>query len=184
MRWKVEPETTAVEIQVPAALCKVIPGKAANRNDDVEQEAWVINDPPPTKTQRGSFAGVPMLRLGNSHKLLKAASATEASKHSWVLYVRGEDEEGKTGLKKIEKVVFQLHEDFDPAIVEVCSAPFQVERVGWGVFDAKVEIHLTDGKNVWCQHQLSLDGDGGSSLIPLGLDWSLQHRTQTPPATP
>ena len=69
-------------------------------------------------------------------------------------------------------------------VLQVCSAPFQVERVGWGVFDAKVEIHLTDGKNVWCQHQLSLDGDGGSSLIPLGLDWSLQHRTQTPPATP
>ena len=185
--WKVEPEATAVELQVPCASCTVIPGGAAAKHDDVEKENWYFERtivPESHPPEAGKETG-PMVLFGNTHEALKLNLAPTSledigqEEHRWRLFVRGsEGEEDGGSLNAVEKVVFHLHEDYDPASIEVRQPPFHVERVGWGVFDAKAEIHLKAGGVVRLQHSLSFEEDGtaASALAPLGLDWGTQQR--------
>ena len=62
--------------------------------------------------------------------------------------------------------------------MEVRQPPFEVARCGWGAFNVLVEVHLRQGAGVMrLQHMLCFEGDGSeeSSLVPLGLDWSVQQ---------
>jgi len=113
--------------------------------------------------------GQPIVELGNTHQLVRAKDGDES--HKWKVYVR--KHRGQHGqLQCIEKVVFHLHEDFDPPTVELRSPPYEVERIGWGTFDIKVEIHCSQGYVVHCEHELCFKQVNNHSLVLLGLDWS------------
>jgi len=59
----------------------------------------------------------------------------------WTLYLHFEGDEQETG-KFIEKVVVKLHETFRPPVLEFKKPPFEVSRVGWGVFEINMTLHF------------------------------------------
>jgi len=186
-RWKVEPEAKAVELQVPCASCTVLSGNAATKYDDVEKENWIFEHGITQESHPagGAEAAGPTVLFGNTHEALKLSHAPTSlddlsqEEHRWILFLRGsQGEETGGSLDAIEKVIFHLTEDFDPSSVEVLQAPFQCERVGWGVFDAKAEVHLKAGGVVRLQHSLSFEADpeAATAAAPLGLDWGVQQK--------
>ena len=40
----------------------------------------------------------------------------------------------------IDRVVFKIHETFNPNVIVISSAPFILSRVGWGYFDLKIDV--------------------------------------------
>lgn len=93
--------------------------------------------------------------IGNEHE--KIDSETKNS-HRWTVFVRASDP--NFNLKDIvEKVDFELHPTFFPARVAVFESPFQVERIGWGIFTVPVKICFKNGKTVSFEHQLSFQND-------------------------
>jgi len=185
-KWKVDPEALAVELQVPSAACSILRGLPVAKHDDVEKENWVFQEELPEQTGEileGDTTIGPMIRFGNTHEALKVTipltvEDLQSEEHRWALYIRGEKGETEgPALSMIDKVIFHLHESFNPPSVEVSQAPFEIEEVGWGVFDVKAEIHLKTGGVIRTQHSLCFDGDGsvGTALVPVGMDWSVQQ---------
>ena len=78
--------------------------------------------------------------FGNDYKKQKDKGK---GTHQWSLFVRGYD--GRKGNKRddfgIEKVEFELHPDYKPNLITLTTAPFEITRDGWGVFDAKARIY-------------------------------------------
>lgn len=54
----------------------------------------------------------------------------------------------------IEKVVYKLHDTFADPRVEVFESPFQLTRVGWGIFKVLAEVHLHDGRVLHLEHEI------------------------------
>jgi len=89
--------------------------------------------------------------------------------HSWSLEVHNLP--GAPGFE-IEEVIYHLHETFREPIVRVADAPFRIERVGWGVFQVRVEIRTTRRvpgepdvtRTVICTHMLRFDCAACTSL--------------------
>jgi len=81
--------------------------------------------------------------------------------HKWKMFVRSNDAIGD-----IEKVIFQLHPTFQPNKVTVASAPFEVERTGWGTFIVEVAVHYQPQLNKppsTFQHELVFEEKGSSA---------------------
>src|SRR3989338_3367552 len=74
----------------------------------------------------------------------------------WVCYVRGLTFEDN--LDYISKIIFRLHESFDPPLETITKPPFEVEKEGWGQFPLNIEIHFHES----------------SGLPPLLLEYDLQ----------
>jgi len=107
------------------------------------------------------------LTVGNEHVELPESEAKDAitlpgakMKHKWKMFVRGEGIDSV-----IEKVEFGLHPTFQPSRVVVASAPWEVERVGWGFFVVSVKVcykpELKKEPSLF-EHQLSFEGNGTS----------------------
>ncbi|CAD8075822.1 unnamed protein product [Paramecium sonneborni] len=63
----------------------------------------------------------------------------------------------------IESVTYYLHETFKPNVVTVQKAPFQLKRLGWGVFNIPILIKFKKEYNIpnlEVDHYLSFQGDG------------------------
>ena len=54
-------------------------------------------------------------------------------------------------------VRYGLHPTFTPAVVTVKTAPFAIERVGWGEFTIEVAVMMRDGATHSFSHDLKLD---------------------------
>jgi len=59
----------------------------------------------------------------------------------WTLYLDMENE--KDDIEKyLDKIVVHLHPTFSPPVLEFKKPPFQVERVGWGVFNIDITLYF------------------------------------------
>lgn len=88
-------------------------------------------------------------------------------RREWVVFVRPVDPN-----QGLEKVVFKLHEDYEPNTVTVTKPPYEVARSGWGEFEVGIEIHRTPSSEasagpVILKHMLRFDGHGASRTLDL-----------------
>jgi len=111
----------------------------------------------------------PLVTIGNTHTILTTVKAGEPAEE-WTVFLRHAN---GTSLPStaigIKEVVFTLHPDFDPSVVTVKSAPFEVTRVGWGAFDVGVEVRFKDGHgpSQKFSHLLVFDQKPSFSVVPL-----------------
>ena len=81
------------------------------------------------------------LVYGNSHK----AETSEASnKHRWQLYVRCPAFPIE---KLLQKVQINLHPTFNPPQFDLTKAPFEFDRIGWGVFEIGLKLYFKPALN-------------------------------------
>jgi len=110
------------------------------------------------------------LVIGNEHSLLDDddVDAPEGEMmHRWTVYVR--NPKGIESHPKIANVSFELHPDFQPSMVTVREAPFELTREGWGAFDVGVEIKLEDGTSQRHKWTLDFNGKGSERRITSGV---------------
>jgi len=104
------------------------------------------------------------ISIGNEHSDIPEDQAQPSIslpgtklQHKWKMYVRGSEIE-----QLVEKVEFGLHPSFQPSKVTVSSAPFEVERTGWGFFVVRVTIfyksHLNKAPSEF-EHELCFEKD-------------------------
>ena len=58
----------------------------------------------------------------------------------------------------IKKVVFRLHPTFNPPVVHRSHSPFEISRLGWGIFNINIEIEFHDSlemEKIELDHMLS-----------------------------
>ena len=86
----------------------------------------------------GSCEDLIQIEFGNRHELVEdpqpvLQSEEISNQHSWTVFLKTADE----GLseKIIEKVVFGLHPTFYPPLISVKDTPFELTRIGWGIFE-------------------------------------------------
>jgi len=48
----------------------------------------------------------------------------------------------------VEKVEFRLHPTFQPSKITVRKAPFELQRIGWGVFEIGIKVHFLPALNL------------------------------------
>ncbi|KAL0486681.1 YEATS family protein [Acrasis kona] len=96
--------------------------------------------------------------IGNAHSV---RPRNGEDWHEWRLFVRMRDEDNIEDY--IDKVVVKLHPTFTPSTVVLSDPPFEMKRLGWGVFNIKVTLHFKqeyNKKNLHTSHYLCFDGDG------------------------
>jgi transcription initiation factor IIF auxiliary subunit len=61
-------------------------------------------------------------------------------------------------LSEVERVTWKLHETFPQPVVEATNRTenFRLERIGWGMFVLRADIHLQNGGKMELRHMLSL----------------------------
>lgn len=119
-------------------------------------------------------------------------SGPDALWYRWRLFVQ--PSAGVTSPSVLSKVVFHLHPDFTPSMVEAVRAPFSFSQLGWGEFDAMIEIHFKHGgrqhsvpyhlqlvPGVWWHH---LQISSNPELPPLFEPVQLPSIMPSPPAAP
>lgn len=74
------------------------------------------------------------VEIGNDVEVLPETEGRNRFK--WTIYVRPLVDGFVT------RVTFQLHPTFQPKIISLVDAPFEVERTGWGEFGIGVKIHI------------------------------------------
>ena len=89
------------------------------------------------------------VQIGNSIKEKKDKFTT------WAMYVKCDAD--------IRSVTFGLHSTFQPNVVKLDKAPFEIVRQGWGSFDVRVEVETLDGKIHKFVHTLTLDKDSSKT---------------------
>jgi len=86
------------------------------------------------------------VHIGNMHKQV------DEHNHEWKVYVRGD-------VTLIDRVCFKLHPTFQPSTITVNCDPFEVDRVGWGVFTVPITIYFKNGKEKQFDHNLDFASD-------------------------
>lgn len=80
--------------------------------------------------------------VGSTSKYIPPAQRGpgDQSTHKWMLYVRGTEQEPCID-SFVRSVWFFLHPSYRPNdVIEVCEAPFQISRRGWGEFPVRVQV--------------------------------------------
>lgn len=76
------------------------------------------------------------IEVGNVHRYVPQRGANQ---HDWTFFVRP----SRTGI--IKEVHVHLHPSFRPTHIVCREAPFEVSRVGWGVFEIVAEVIFKPG---------------------------------------
>lgn len=104
---------------------------------------------------------------GNTHKKIQTS---EYNTHEWVLFIRLENENIE---KYIEKIQISLHPTFYSPEITLIHAPFEIKRLGWGVFDIPIKIYWKE----WVKQQpfetthfLSFNGEGEKKTFKLKIE--------------
>ncbi|KAH3761132.1 ring zinc finger and vwf domain family protein [Pelomyxa schiedti] len=120
-----------------APTCEKVPSREPPPSTTASTVASTSNSASPPVLGR-------MLVIGNEHTDVPASEATlsvafpdKRLTHKWKLYVRGDQVEDI-----VEKVEVELHPSFQPSHIIVSTAPFEVERCGWGFFAIPMVIHF------------------------------------------
>eukprot|EP00347_Sterkiella_histriomuscorum_P016628 403352460 len=118
---------------------------------------------------------------GNDHKPVqnpKKVGQDNYNANEWTTFVRLVPNQGlnsNDSIKRyIQKVRFGLHPTFGVTEIDVKSAPFQMTRIGWGVFNIPIEIFFRrdTGKKetIKLDHYLSFQGQGSSRIFTIAFD--------------
>lgn len=128
-------------------------------------------EPLPFNSESSRFHSRKVMRLGNVSTFINDLEFT----HKWMIYVCSAQYSDPAD-KFITKVRFHLDKSFVPNIIDVDSAPFKLERKGWGEFLVKVELFFIDEeKNKPWDHNflLKLDKDR-TGLEVLGYEFNFE----------
>jgi len=85
------------------------------------------------------------IEVGNYHTNVPPTYPNDPNVHRWTLAVRLPTMLSNQGLQIgdiVESVEYTLHPTFSPSVVQVSSAPFKLERNGWGTFEVQVKVAL------------------------------------------
>jgi len=77
-------------------------------------------------------------KVGNEHKSVQNRGQNS---HFWIVYVRDDDPQ-RSFLRMVERVEIRLHPTFHPSKVILRKAPFEIHRLGWGIFEIGIKIHF------------------------------------------
>lgn len=144
------PTTASPDTQLACQLEQRYPTTYKERREEEEVE----------KGQRmgeGGTEGV-MILIGNRHRIERGAET--ANTHDWTFFVR------LSRPDIVEEVRVDLHPTFRPPRVTLREPPFEVRRLGWGVFTIDVKIVLKE------PYSWVVGGENGRQR-DLALDWEL-----------
>ena len=90
-----------------------------------------------------------IIYIGNLHEELATQHSTPEqiaatpvkNKHRWTVYFRGESGTDLTPF--IAHVEFHLHPTFSPPLVTVKAPPYEITKIGWGVFQVKIGEYMS-----------------------------------------
>ncbi|CAD8064908.1 unnamed protein product [Paramecium sonneborni] len=105
---------------------------------------------------------------GNYYEHIKS---NNKNVNQWILNVKMDynKDSDRAALKNfdinhmIESVTYHLHETFRPNVITVKQAPFELKRLGWGVFNIPILIKFKKEYNIpnlEVDHYLSFQGNG------------------------
>ena len=106
-----------------------------------------IADQGPTSSEQSQ------VEVNSTAVAAKASAAEKATKQQQKVQARAEAEAGAASFLK--SVTYVLHESYDPPIVTVKDAPFEVTREGWGIFVVQLHIVSNGGHELDFNHALS-----------------------------
>ena len=117
------------------------------------------------------------LEYGNTHRTLSteelsSAPAYSQNEHQWKVFLRSVTPNLDYSMY-IDKVVFTLHPTFFQPVREVVVPPYEVEGLGWGVFNIPIQIFWKGGLGVAetvYEHYLSFQGNGNAERVVVSLD--------------
>jgi hypothetical protein len=101
---------------------------------------------------------VKKLYIGNEHE---TTSRGEETWHRWTLFVRMDND--RDASEYIDNVVVKLHPTFRPDTVTLYQPPFEVSRLGWGIFMIRIKINFKQQYHkapLEVSHMLSFTGNG------------------------
>jgi NAD-dependent SIR2 family protein deacetylase len=154
--------TNAHHTQTPDAKMAAAGASQPFVEDDADMVAAESKD----AAQPELFSHLPVSNMQlPSHLLVvqtHSVHANDEQVHQWSLSLQAPDSYPVPLADFVHKVVYYLHETFDPPAVTVKKAPFVFSATGWGVFQVKVKIVLKDGyapAPIETTHMLSFDQD-------------------------
>jgi hypothetical protein len=105
------------------------------------------------------------LYIGNTHNRIRNEDSESNNKHEWKFFIRTSRND------LIEEVQIFLHPTFRNSRIIQQWPPFEVQRLGWGVFDVYANVILKVGYS-WASSEADDAPDGGvNGLLPL--QWRL-----------
>jgi len=106
--------------------------------------------------------------IGNTHEIVRGSSSRNS--HKWKFFVMILDENENLGATSkvptsyyIEKCDIFLHPTFSPPRIVLSGEPFEIKRIGWGVFTLRGTIHFQARFKLppmAFEHLLSFDRNG------------------------
>ncbi|KAI6660693.1 hypothetical protein LOD99_10304 [Oopsacas minuta] len=117
-----------------------------------------------------------IIYIGNTHEEISTGkqsavdseSATEKkSSHKWTVYLRGEPGTDLTPF--IGAVSFHLHTTFKPDVITLYKPPYEVTKVGWGIFNVNLVVELNNGMISEYNHMLDFNQENVSTKETLFL---------------
>ncbi|KAL1618263.1 hypothetical protein SLS56_010627 [Neofusicoccum ribis] len=101
--------------------------------------------------------------LGNTHGAVEDDG--DGNSHEWTFFVRVSDED------VVQEVQIDLDSTFQPPSVVRTAPPFEVTRIGWGVFTVEAYVVLKEGF-MWLSEDAQDEFDGAEKAS-LPLEWDL-----------
>ncbi|BFZ60985.1 hypothetical protein YB2330_002042 [Saitoella coloradoensis] len=99
--------------------------------------------------------------IGNTHRPITPRPSS-ANAHEWTFFFR------TSHTDIIDHVHIRLHPTFRPPEVVFYSPPYEVRRIGWGVFEIRAFVVLKAGWTWDCEEAFGPDGD------TLPVEWMLE----------
>jgi hypothetical protein len=101
-------------------------------------------------------------------KTAKAAKAVEKKVRAEERAKKGAESEAAAG-DFVKSVTYVLHESYDPPVVTVNEAPFEVTREGWGIFIVQVHVASKHGSTLNFNHALSISRPESKKMYEVDL---------------
>jgi len=129
--------------------------KYTQRGEEVEAQSAIMQE------------GRKKIIIGNTHEVL---AGQNRNNHKWKFFIMVLDEDQNLGAVPkvpssyyVEKIEVFLHPTFTPNRIVLTGEPFEVKRIGWGVFTIKGNIYFASRFNLppmGFEHLLSFERNG------------------------
>lgn len=107
--------------------------------------------------------------IGNRHKRIDPREDSPHNKHEWTFFIKS----SRTDI--IEEVQVFLHPTFRPSHIIRQRAPYEIKRLGWGVFNIIAAVILKAGYS-WVSEDAEDSPDGAPKGM-LRLEWMLDFES-------